>query len=44
MILILLLWFLANVLGFPDWVSYVLAGLFFIRAMHFLLTNFDVEK
>lgn len=41
--MILLLWFIANALGFPAWVSYVLAGLFFIRAMHYLLTNFDVE-
>lgn len=43
MIKILLLWLIVNALGFPAWVSYVLAGLFFIKSMHYLLTNFDVE-
>lgn len=39
MIKILLLWFIVNALGFPAWVSYILAGLFFIKAMLYLLTN-----
>lgn len=44
MILILLLWFVVNLFGFPAWVSYVLAGAFFIKAMHYLLTNYDIKR
>ena len=44
MIWILLLWFVANILGFPAWVSYILAGAFLIKGVCYLLTNFDVKR